>query len=137
MKINYSFIPQKLHPKYKLIRQNVEHEDNLINHRFSWLIIAQSFLLAACINYDKYPLAVILAGLFSVIFTYISIWAAIRAIAKLHKLAPFQLKKSFPPIISEPKIHYCGLVGPIGVPLVFFFIWLWLLYCHHLCKYFI
>src|SRR5437660_1319996 len=36
-------------------RSRIEHEDNLINHRFSWLIMSQSFLLTAFVLLRNNP----------------------------------------------------------------------------------
>ena len=36
-------------------RGRIEHEDNLINHRFSWLIMSQSFLLTAFVLLRNHP----------------------------------------------------------------------------------
>ena len=32
---------------YKIIRSQIEHEDNLINQRLSWFVAAQAFLFSA------------------------------------------------------------------------------------------
>jgi ribosomal protein S8 len=36
--------------RFELFREMIEHEDNLLNQRVSWIILAQSFLMAAFIS---------------------------------------------------------------------------------------
>ncbi|WP_165219951.1 hypothetical protein [Aquisphaera insulae] len=38
---------KKLYRDYKLVRAGIEHENNLLNHRFTWLFATHTFLFAA------------------------------------------------------------------------------------------
>lgn len=69
--------------RFELFRQVIEHEDNLLNQRVSWIILAQSFLMAAFItssenNALRYVTATV--GLATVIVTLPAIIAAGRNI---------------------------------------------------------
>lgn len=118
--------------KFNQIRGAVEHEDNLINHRFSWLIIAQSFLLATWAyvysqnNGGPATFALSIVGLSSALFTYVSIWAAIVALERLRRhptAKDFQSEKCYPKLTSPPRWHWLGLFGPVIVPLFFIGVW--------------
>jgi hypothetical protein len=39
--------------RFELFRSVIEHEDDLLNHRVSWIILAQSFLMAAYITTNE------------------------------------------------------------------------------------
>ena len=68
--------------RFELFRKVIEHEDDLLNHRVSWIILAQSFLMAAYITTsgDNNLLRFVTAGvgLFTVIVTLPAILAAGR-----------------------------------------------------------
>ena len=112
--------------KYEQYRNHVEHEDNLINHRVSWLLIAQSFLLGACVAKGVYPWIVISFGIVSTILTYLSILAAIMALRTIKKKieADDDLKDHKPLVISTGKIFFCGVIGAYTVPVAFLIVWI-------------
>jgi hypothetical protein len=66
--------------RFQLVRGVIEHEDNLLNQRVSWIILAQSFSMAAFITTpsDHNPLRYIMAavGLATVLVTMPAILAA-------------------------------------------------------------
>ena len=66
--------------RFELFRSVIEHEDELLNHRVSWIILAQSFLMAAYIttNGDNNLLRFVTAGvgLLTVFVTLPAILAA-------------------------------------------------------------
>ena len=132
---------------YQLFRSRIEHEDNLIMQRLSWLVASQAFLFSAYAittnglnNIDPK-----LAGrfleqatlLFRLIPTvaiclalliYISILAALRAIRQIRRLylanpAPPEL----PPIQTSATTRLLGLSAPLLLPLLFVSVWLVLL----------
>jgi hypothetical protein len=66
--------------RFELFRSVIEHEDDLLNHRVSWIILAQSFLMAAYIttNEELNSLRFVTAGvgLLTVVVTLPAILAA-------------------------------------------------------------
>jgi hypothetical protein len=115
--------------KFAEARGIVEHEDELINHRFSWLIGAQSILLAAWASSPSALGRQLLpwAGLLSALFTYSSILAAIWALECLRtheKANDLQASDRYPQLTSPWKRHWLGLAGPICVPPCFIVIWI-------------
>ena len=69
--------------RFELFRGVIQHEDSLLNERVSWIILAQSFLMAAFITADeskfqKYTAAFV--GLATVVVTMPAIFAAGRNI---------------------------------------------------------
>lgn len=66
--------------RFELFRSVIEHEDDLLNHRVSWIILAQSFLMAAYIttNEQLNSLRFVTAGvgLLTVVVTLPAILAA-------------------------------------------------------------
>ncbi|WP_320043769.1 hypothetical protein [uncultured Desulfobacter sp.] len=112
--------------EYELYRRIVEHEDNLINHRVSWLLIAQSFLLGACISQGEYPGIVICFGIFSTVLAYISILAALQAVRKIKAEIENDnyLKEHKPPISSTGLICFLGDVGAYTLPVAFLIVWI-------------
>src|SRR5208283_3026898 len=82
--------------EYKAIREKWIHEDNVINHRITWLIVSQSMLLAVygwslTDQQSKTQKLVLLVPIFGMIFTIaigISVLAAILAQHHLTTLKP-------------------------------------------------
>lgn len=109
---------------YDRYRRNIEHEDDLINHRLSWLLIAQSFLLGACVASGQAPTVVRAVGIATCAATYISLLAAIVSIRNLCRAAGGTPPTGFPPVVSGPLLHGMGLIGPLAVPLIFVAAWL-------------
>lgn len=64
--------------RFELFRSAIEHEDDLLNNRVSWIILAQSFLMAAYITSDLNSLRFVTAmvGLMTVVVTLPAILAA-------------------------------------------------------------
>ncbi|NMC43740.1 MAG: hypothetical protein GYA46_07465 [candidate division Zixibacteria bacterium] len=118
------FLPPELREEYILVRGVVEHEDNLINHRNSWLILAQSFLLAAFIGSDTYQCLIVIAGFVSALFCYISILAAIWALERIRQVPGWKFNDYYPYLTSPTWRHYLGLAGALCVPLTFIVIWI-------------
>src|ERR1043166_1349351 len=89
---------------YRLIRERIEHEDNLVVQRLSWLVASQSFLFTAYaivlngLTGAPSPAAVTLmhqqtrlsrliplVGILTCALIYVSIVAAVKAIATLRR----------------------------------------------------
>jgi len=110
--------------EYDRYRSNIEHEDDLINHRLSWLLIAQSFLLGACVAAANTPIVVRVVGIATCATTYISLLAAIASIRSLRRACQNRIPADFPSIVGDPPLHTMGLVGPLTVPIIFVVAWL-------------
>jgi hypothetical protein len=76
---------------YKLYREKISHEDHLTNFRMSWFVALQAFLFSAFAlslgrntgNIHAIPTILFgLVGAFSCLATWVSVWAANRAILK-------------------------------------------------------
>ncbi|KAL9187983.1 hypothetical protein ACHAXT_006361 [Thalassiosira profunda] len=79
--------------RFELFRTVVQHEDDLLNQRVSWIILAQSFLMAAFItntsedgNGDALKYIAACVGLLTVIVTLPAIFAAGRNIELQQKV---------------------------------------------------
>ena len=132
---------------YRLFRDRIEHEDNLIVQRLSWLVASQAFLFTAyaITTNGLNSLDPKLAGrfleqatlLFRLIPTVaisvavlidISILAALRAIRQIRRL--YQTKSispDLPPIQTSATTRLLGLSAPLLLPLLFVSVWLVLL----------
>ena len=132
---------------YKLFRARVEHEDNLIVQRLSWLVASQAFLFSAyaittngLTNLDpkaagKYIEHATL--LFRLIPTVaisvavlidISILAALRAIRQIRRIYSTKpISPDLPPIQTSATTRLLGLSAPLLLPLLFVSVWLVLL----------
>ena len=132
---------------YKLFRDRIEHEDNLIVQRLSWLMASQAFLFTAyaITTNGLTSLDPKMAGryldqatlLFRLIPTVaisvavlidISILAALRAIRQIRRL--YQAKSipsEIPPLQTAATTRLLGLSAPLLLPLLFISVWLVLL----------
>ena len=126
--------------EYKFLREEMRHEDNLINARVSWLVNSQSFLFGAfaiTLNgsaQSKFPmyakLNVILvswlpvAGILGVVASYLTIWAAILHIRRVRRLARGKSPQRLPPLHGEVSIGRMGLSGAVLIPIIFLAVWL-------------
>ena len=134
---------------YGLIRGQIEHHDQLVNQRITWLIITQAFFFGAyatLLNAQKeaknplfeaeqllliwlVPIAALLAGA----LTYVSIISSLRNIEHLRTLyegysrakAPEDASsKLYPPIQGPPRLLKLAKLAPIWMPIVFMTAWL-------------
>ena len=132
---------------YKLFRDRIEHEDNLIVQRLSWLVASQAFLFSAyaittnglttldprtpgayqeqaTLLFRLIPTVAISVAL----LIDISILAALRAIRQLRRL--YQAKGTspeVPPIQTSATTRLLGLSAPLLLPVLFVSVWLVLL----------
>jgi hypothetical protein len=133
---------------YQLFRERIEHEDNLIVQRLSWLMGSQSFLFTAyaittngLTNLDpkaagRYLEQAILlfrliptVAISAAVLIGISILAALRAIRQIRRL--YQAKSispEIPPIQTAATTRLLGLSAPLLLPLLFISVWLVLLF---------
>ncbi|HTL16000.1 MAG TPA: hypothetical protein VL793_02130 [Patescibacteria group bacterium] len=132
---------------YKLFRARIEHEDNLIVQRLSWLVASQAFLFTAyaittngltgldskaagryleqaTLLFRLIPTVAICVAL----LIDISILAALRAIRQIRRL--YQAKSispDLPPIQTAATTRLLGLSAPLLLPVLFVSVWLVLL----------
>lgn len=109
-------------------RAVTHNEDQLLNFRFSWLLLAQSFILAACISVDRYPSNICWLSLVICIVCYFPILAAMYALHKAHKknqeLSELITKHDLPGLTSTTIPHYMGCSAAMIIPLVFMYFWI-------------
>jgi hypothetical protein len=133
---------------YNLIRSRIEHEDNLVVQRLSWLVASQSFLFTAYAIVTnglatqpvlQLGLARFLAqlqllnqlipvvGTLTSVLIYVSILAAVASMRRLrdsyHSRFPDD-ETGVPPIMTRPPIRLFGHSAAVLLPLVFITIWL-------------
>lgn len=124
---------------YRILRSEIEHEDQLINHRLSWLVSSQSFLLTAyaiCLNAPvefhapSYgPIHRILfnllpyAGLAMVMLIYPSIIGAVIALSRLRGYVRSKIPAGLRPVHGMRLTAVLGLSGPLLIPWVFGVAW--------------
>ena len=131
---------------YSLFRSRIEHEDNLIVRRLSWLVASQSFLFTAdaitlnglasvpssaagTINSQEWLLFRLLplVGILTCGFIYISVLAAVRAIRVLRRTYQSRIGREdafLLGIMTSNPIRLLGLTVPLLLPLMFVVVWL-------------
>ena len=134
---------------YDRIRSQIEHEDELIDLRVVWQLLAQSFFFstyASLLNANKEAKSVLfhqeqevlfwlvpLAAFFAGLLTAGSIFTSLANIAHLRHLfedyakdeaAEDQSAKLFPPIQGVERLRKLANIAPIGLPLLFILAWL-------------
>lgn len=132
---------------YRIIRERIDYEENLLNQRVIWLIFSQSFLVSAyaiMLNSPPEPkspmygelqssliwLLPILSLILSII-VYMSVISALYHIAELRKSFESYPKDEtidrFPAMEETSFIRRLGALPPIVVPLLFIGAWAFLL----------
>ena len=131
---------------YDQVRNQIEHEDDLLTQRVSWLMASQSFLFSAyaivlnglqfgektraeAVKLDFYHFLPV-AGILSTSLIYASIWGGVLAIHRLRKLWDSHqvqaLSLDRPPIHSSPVSFLLGQCAPRLLPLVLIGMWIYL-----------
>ena len=132
---------------YNLIRQRIEHEDNLVVQRLSWLVASQSFLFTAyaivlngltvppqpateTMIHQQMRLShlIPLVAMMTCALIYVGIVAAVKAIADLRRSyrSRFPSDENMPGIQTGGLTRALGLAAPLLLPLVFIGVWLYL-----------
>lgn len=133
---------------YGLIREQIEHEDELISQRLSWLVAAQSFLFTAYAivianagaprpqwasdQMRRLAVAIPLVAILTCTLIHTAIIAGLIAIRNLHRLyrsffgAPG--KVGLPPIQGYRRTLVLGQAAPVIIPVVFLTVWMVLLF---------
>ena len=131
---------------YNLIRERIEHEDNLIVQRLSWLVASQSFLFTAYaivtnglatqpqvlsshfMNQLQLMFQLIpTVGTLTCVLIYISVLAAVATMRRLRNSYHSRFGKEeadLPPIQTLAPIRLFGYSAPVLLPLVFTIVWL-------------
>ncbi len=125
--------------EYILRREEIRHQDNLLNARLSWLVSSQAFLLtgfAVTLNgtalsllsdYTKLNALLIaslpLAGLVTDLVSYATIWAAILRMRNIRCLAHDSHPPHLPTVQAGAFGRRLGLAGPVLIPIIFLAVW--------------
>jgi hypothetical protein len=131
---------------YRIVRGQLEHEDDLVSNRLSWFIASQSFLFTAyaviAINIanltpapEQNPRRVLLIVIPAVaamtcLLTLIGIISGVMALHRLRKLydhSPIRpAHDPLPPVQGYRAIRWMGLAAPLLLPVIFMGVWLFL-----------
>jgi hypothetical protein len=134
---------------YQVIRGRIEHEDNLVMQRLSWMVASQSFLFTAYAivlnGLNSLPTAgeppqfldqqilmfhlVPVVAILTCVLIYISILAALKSMANLRRLYRSRFgeeNEDLPDIQPATSIRTAGSSAPTVLPLVFTAVWLFL-----------
>lgn len=124
-------------------RKRIEKEDDLINHRMTWCIGSNSFLLGALMLSSNVGIKNIFGALVKNIIPYagamlsltllISILAAWSAIWNWRNLCSYTGDKN-KNVFSPPKIAFCGSIASITSPVIFLSIWIVLIHAQIFAK---
>ena len=133
---------------YHYLREEIRHQDNLINARLSWLVSSQSFLLsgfAVALSgsarsllpiYAKLNVILVaslpVAGLVTDLASYLTIWAAILRMKEIRKIAGTSHPAHLPAVQAETFTPRLGLAGSVLIPVVFFVVWVTIIIEHWL-----
>jgi hypothetical protein len=134
---------------YQFIKQQIDHQDNLVNQRVIWQIIAQAFFFGAYASLMNAPKEakgplfdaeqrlllwlLPLAGLLAGVLTYVGILSSLKTIDYLRKLydeyshgkAPTDpSSRLYPPMQGPPHLRRWASLAPILMPIVFALTWL-------------
>ena len=123
---------------YRLLRGQLEHEDNLITQRLSWFLASQSFLFTAfaiILNGpmtsrfgDREPMTVFrlipVTAIALGVLIWLAILAGISAMRRLRALADARSDLSeFPPLHGLALRRRMGLAAPVLLPPIFVAVW--------------
>jgi hypothetical protein len=133
---------------YNVLRDQLQHEDNLITQRLSWLMGSQAFLFTAYAivlngperpkneligSLQDYLLGTVPAvGLLSAVLIYVSIIAGAIAMFNIQHFARNFCDDAavrFPPLRGRRLTRYMGFASPFLLPPIFIIVWL-LLWSH-------
>ena len=123
--------------RYRLVRDEITHEDNLIGARLGWFTSAQAFLLTALAiaqggakrlptaadNYF-FPLLPLVA-IASDVLILLGVLAGLRVLKRWRRM--LDEFPGFPRVNKDDGLVRLGWAAPVGLPLVFLLAWLYLL----------
>jgi hypothetical protein len=122
------------------IRSRLEHEDNLVNHRLSWILTSQAFLLtgyaillnaSAVLRPESFArhhsilmLLIPWIGVITVLVLWFAIVGALITMRDLRASASIQSGCGPDHIHGRQITRWLGLSAPLLIPAVFLFTWL-------------
>ena len=132
---------------YSVLRDQIEHEDNLIGLRLSWFVTAQSFLFTAyaivisnfgpahpqwaLAQMRKLAIVIPIVAMLTCLLIYAAIIGGLLAIRNLHRLYGKYFgppsAACLPPVQGYRHTQFMGQATPLLLPLVFLTVWLVLL----------
>jgi hypothetical protein len=125
---------------FTYLRGEIRHEDNLINHRLSWLVSSQSFLLtgsAIALNgplqskspvYAQLSLTLVslipIVGVLVCVLSCLTICAGVIQMRLVRRLAGMCHPRHLPGVQGTDLTRRLGLSGPVATPVIFLLVWL-------------
>lgn len=129
-------------PKDDLVflREEIRHEDILLNQRISWLVSSQSFLLtgfaialngplqAKFVRYEHLAVALVswipIVGVLTALIGEITILAGLLHMRQVRRLSGMFHPANSPGVQGTQLTRWLGLSGPGLTPLVFLVVWI-------------
>jgi hypothetical protein len=129
---------------YKVIRGQIENQNDALNQRVIWLVIAQSFFFSGYAimvtgnpaaepmkQIQHYMLYVFpIASLLILAVSYIDILCGLLYLTRLRKHYDTDRPKEdekFPPIAGWENLRHLQYASPVIIPVILFFIWAFIL----------
>ena len=125
---------------FVFLREEIRHEDNLLNQRLSWLVSSQSFLLtgfaialngplqAKFLRFEQLNLALIsvlpIVGALVSVVSEITIFAGLIHMRDVRRLAGNFHPPNLPGVQGTALTRRLGLSGPVVTPIIFLLVWL-------------
>ncbi len=122
------------------IRSRLEHEDNLVNHRVSWILTSQAFLLtgyAILLNtsvmlrselhgrhHSLLMWLIPLIGIITVLVLWLAIVGALITMRDLRAAATTRSGAAVNDVHGRKITRWLGLSAPLVIPAVFLVTWL-------------
>ena len=134
--------PQARFTRYRLIRDEIVHEDGLIGTRLGWFLASQAFFFSALAiaqgnqkimpswssNYF-FPLIPIVAVL-SCFLIFLGLLAGVAALTKWRQMLntpEYADAERLPRIVRDGLIIRLGWAAPVALPIVFIVAWIYVL----------
>jgi hypothetical protein len=131
---------------YRLLRGQIEFEDSLIVQRLNWFVASQSFLFSAYAvtlnapNPPAYPILgeeqhhvfqlIPVVAMASCVLIYCTVIAGLLAQANLRIFLKQHVSEKelahYPPVHGAFITRFLGMTAPLGLPLVFAGVWVYL-----------
>src|SRR5215469_324885 len=122
------------------LREEIRHEDNLLNQRISWLVSSQSFLLtgfaialngplhAKFVRYEHLAVALVswipIVGVLISMIGQITILAGLLHMRQVRRLSRMFHPAHVPGVQGTSVTRWLGLSGPVLTPLIFLVVWI-------------
>jgi hypothetical protein len=131
---------------YRILRGQIEHEDNLVGSRISWFVTSQSFLFSAYAIMSsglpanptpaylagKRALLVVapIVGITTGLLILLAILSGVVAMTNLRRLYTEhagRIPAGLPPIQGSAWTRMTGIAAPVLLPILFMAVWVFLL----------